>query len=57
LSLICFANSSNLFGLVKREHRHVFQVGELERSPSTHTAFLLRSVKTLSKGEKCTEWF
>lgn len=42
---------STLFGLVKREHRHVFKVGELERSRSTHTAFLRRSVRHLVKGK------
>lgn len=50
-SALAWPTSSNLFGLVKRETRHVFEVGELERSRSTHTTFLLRSIKHLAKGE------
>ncbi|CAB1121578.1 unnamed protein product [Ectocarpus sp. CCAP 1310/34] len=52
MQIVVQAHGSNLFGLVKREFRHVFKVGELERSSSTHTSFLLRSVKHLSKGDK-----
>lgn len=43
---------SQLFGLVKLSHRHVFKVGELERSQSTHTAFLRRSVKIITRGKR-----
>ncbi|CAM9673356.1 unnamed protein product, partial [Hapterophycus canaliculatus] len=50
--LVVQAHGSNLFGLVKREFQHVFEVGELERSRSTHTAFLLRSIKQLAKGNE-----
>ncbi|CBN79069.1 hypothetical protein Esi_0176_0004 [Ectocarpus siliculosus] len=52
MQIVVQAHGSNLFGLVKREFRHVFKVGELERSSSTHTSFLLRSVKHLSKGNE-----
>ncbi|CAN0390668.1 unnamed protein product [Pylaiella littoralis] len=52
--LVVQAHGSILFGLVKRDFRHVFKVGELERSRSTHTAFLLRSIKVLAKGDGAT---
>ncbi|CAM9101452.1 unnamed protein product, partial [Scytosiphon promiscuus] len=48
--IVVQAQGSNLFGLVKRKFQHVFRVGELERSRSTHTVFLLRSIKQLAKG-------
>eukprot|EP00904_Undaria_pinnatifida_P000636 jgi/Undpi1/10573/HiC_scaffold_29.g13023.m1 len=49
--LVISAQGSTLFGLVKQEHRYVFNLGELERSHSKRTSFLNRSICDVSGGD------